>query len=168
MEAGQLAIDCRITSVLPIFERSFESVKAFAERQTVNIKIVDTDIKIYADSDRIIQVIINLLSNAIKFSPANSTITLEAVPVENKFVELRVIDQGRGIPETFLKNMFQRFQQVDKIGDTKKKKGTGLGLSICKSLVELHGGTIGVHSVEGQGSTFWFRIPAVRPAAKPI
>ena len=85
--------------------------------------------------------------------------------MENKFVELRVIDQGRGIPDSFLKSMFQRFQQVDAIDDAKKKKGTGLGLAICKSLVELHGGEIGVRSGEGQGSTFWFRIPQEKPAA---
>ena len=113
---------------VPLFERAFESVKAFAEKQTVNIKLVDNDIRIYADGDRIIQVLINLLSNAIKFSPADSTITSEAEPVENSFVELRVIDQGRGIPESFLKHMFQRFQQVDQIGDAKKRKAQGLGL----------------------------------------
>ncbi len=167
MEAGQLAIDCHRTPVLPIFERSFESVKAFAEKQNVNIKIVDTDLQIYADGDRIIQVIVNLISNAIKFSPAESTVTLEAVPAEGNTVELRVVDQGRGIPESFMKSMFQRFQQVDQIGDAKKKKGTGLGLAICKSLVELHSGEIGVRSVEGKGSTFWFRIPVEKPSEKP-
>jgi len=167
MEAGQLAIDCQMTEVYPLFERSYESVKAFADKTSVNIRMVDSDIRIYADGDRIIQVLVNLLSNAIKFSPADSTVTLKAVEVENNLVELRVVDQGRGIPESFLSSMFQRFQQVDKIGDAKKKKGTGLGLAICKSLVELHGGEIGVRSVEGQGSTFWFRIPAEKPAEKP-
>lgn len=163
MEAGQLRVDCQKTPVLPIFERSFEAVKAFAEKQNVNIKIVDTDLEIYADGDRIIQVLVNLFSNAIKFSPAESTVTLEAVWAPNNMVELRVIDQGRGIPASFLPQMFQRFQQVDQIGDSKKKKGTGLGLAICKSLVELHGGEIGVRSEEGKGSTFWFQIPVEKP-----
>lgn len=167
MEAGQLALDCSKTSVQNIFERSVESVKAFAEKQNVNIKILETDLQVYADGDRIIQVIVNLLSNSIKFSPAESTVSLEAVPAENNTVEMRVIDQGRGIPEGFRKSMFQRFQQVDQIGDAKKKKGTGLGLAICKNLVELHGGVIGVRSEEGKGSTFWFQIPIDKPPEIP-
>ncbi|MBX9689646.1 MAG: HAMP domain-containing histidine kinase, partial [Candidatus Obscuribacterales bacterium] len=162
MEAGQLHIECRRTEVYPLFEAACEAVKAFADKQKVNIKLIDNDFDIYADGDRIIQVLINLLSNAIKFSPEQSTVTMEALCLES-VVELRVIDQGRGIPETFMKNMFQRFQQVDQIDDAKKKKGTGLGLAICKSLVELHSGEIGVLSVEGQGSTFWFRIPIEKP-----
>ncbi len=167
MEAGQLRIDCHDTDIVPIFERSSEAVKAFADKQNVNIKIVDTPLTIYADGDRIIQIIVNLLSNSIKFSPAESTVTLEAAPAENNFVELRVIDQGRGIPASFVNNLFARFQQVDQIGDSKKKGGTGLGLAICKSLVELHGGEIGVRSVEGHGSTFWFKIPAQKPVESP-
>ncbi|MBX9722022.1 MAG: cell wall metabolism sensor histidine kinase WalK, partial [Candidatus Obscuribacterales bacterium] len=119
MEAGQLRIDCHDTEIVPIFERSAEAVKAFADKQNVNIKIVDTELTIYADGDRIIQIIVNLLSNSIKFSPAESTVTLEAVPSENNFVELRVIDQGRGIPANFVNNLFARFQQVDQIGDSK-------------------------------------------------
>lgn len=163
MEAGQLALDCKRTPIIPLFEHSVESVKAFAEKAKVNLKIEDNDLFFYADGDRIIQVLVNLLSNSIKFSPEESTVTLEAVECDNKMIELRVKDQGRGIPESFRKNMFQRFQQVDQIGDAKKKKGTGLGLAICKNLVELHGGEIGVDSEEGKGSTFWFRIPAEKP-----
>lgn len=164
MEAGQLRIECQKTDVLEVLQRSFEAVKAFADKQNVKIEVMDTDLDIYADGDRMIQVLVNLLSNSIKFSPPESTVTLQAVPYGENMAELRVIDRGRGIPESFRKHMFQRFQQVDQIGDAKKKKGTGLGLAICKSLVELHGGEIGVESEEGKGSTFWFRIPTEKPA----
>ena len=74
------------------------------------------------------------------------------------FVEVQVIDRGRGIPESFRQRLFQRFQQVE-ASDAKKKGGTGLGLAICKGIIEQHGGSIGVESEEGRGSMFWFRVP---------
>lgn len=159
MEAGQMRIEKSMTDVQSIFERSVESVKALCDKQDVSVEIIDTDLDIYADGYRIIQVVVNLLSNAIKFSPPDAKVSLTALEHNDGMVELQVIDRGRGIPEKFKNSVFERFQQVD-ISDAKAKKGTGLGLAICKALVELHGGTIGVESEEGKGSTFWFRVPA--------
>ncbi len=172
MEAGQMRVERAMTDVQSIFERSLEAVKALCEKQNVPVEIIDTDLDIFADGYRMIQVVVNLLSNAIKFSPADSTVTLAALELPDGMVELRITDRGRGIPEKFKNSVFERFQQVD-ISDAKVKKGTGLGLAICKALVDLHGGTIGVESEEGKGSTFWFRIPArpgtvaVIPTAQP-
>jgi signal transduction histidine kinase len=81
-----------------------------------------------------------------------------AVQEVQNWVEVKVIDRGRGIPEKFKNSLFQRFQQVE-ASDAKKKGGTGLGLAICKGIIEAHGGNIGVESEEGRGSIFWFRIP---------
>lgn len=158
MEAGQLEIEQQMTAILPLFERSFEAVKAFAEKHKVNVVCEETELDCYADGDRIIQVLVNLLSNSIKFSPAQATVTLRAKQ-KGDWIEIRVIDQGRGIPAAFKDAIFERFKQVE-IADAKMKKGTGLGLAICKALVELHGGKIGVDSEEGKGSEFWFTIPA--------
>lgn len=80
-------------------------------------------------------------------------------PDKGETIEFKVIDHGRGIPESHRESIFDRFQQVE-ANDAKKKGGSGLGLAICKAIVERHGGTIGVESQEGSGSTFWFRIPA--------
>jgi signal transduction histidine kinase len=74
-------------------------------------------------------------------------------------VTVNVADQGRGIPPDQLDKVFDRFKQV-RLEDGRAQKGTGLGLSICKSIIELHMGMIGVRSVEGAGSTFWFTLPA--------
>lgn len=163
MEAGQMRVEREMTDVQSIFDRSVEAVKALSEKQNVPVEIVNTDLDIYADGYRMIQVVVNLLSNAIKFSPAESKVTLNALETADGMIELQVIDRGRGIPEKFKNTVFERFQQVE-LNDAKAKKGTGLGLAICKALVDLHGGTIGVESEEGKGSTFWFRIPS-RPDA---
>jgi signal transduction histidine kinase len=116
----------------------------------------------YADADRIVQVLVNLLSNAVKFSPSGSSVIVGASQVDDQ-VEVRVTDTGRGIPARLLPNIFQRFEQVS-ASDATEKGGSGLGLAICKDIAELHGGTIGVESEEGKGSTFWFRLPPYGPS----
>jgi signal transduction histidine kinase len=113
---------------------------------------------IWADADRIVQVVVNLLSNAVKFSPPDGVVTI-GVGLRERSVEFRVTDQGRGVPMAHRREIFERFRQVE-TSDAREKGGTGLGLAICKSIVEQHGGTIGVESDEGRGSTFWFRVAA--------
>ena len=160
LEAGKLDMVFENTGMKDILERSEQSVNTFAANNGVKLEMLPSDAEVYADGDRIVQVLVNLLSNAIKFSPQGQTVT---VVVEDAagFVQVRVIDRGRGIPEKFKKLLFQRFQQVE-ASDAKKKGGTGLGLAICKGIIEQHGGQIGVESEEGKGSTFWFRIPPAR------
>ncbi|MEZ4537173.1 MAG: ATP-binding protein [Cyanobacteriota/Melainabacteria group bacterium] len=117
--------------------------------------MIDSNIKMLADKDRLVQVLINFLSNAIKFSAANSSIVIKTEALDEDRVRISVTDKGRGIPEEKLGDVFERFKQVDK-SDQVEKGGTGLGLPISKTIVEQHGGEIGVTSKEGEGSTFWF------------
>ncbi|MBK3396395.1 MULTISPECIES: ATP-binding protein [Methylobacterium] len=108
------------------------------------------------DPDRLRQILLNLLNNAVKFTPAGRV----AVRVEAEGGSLRfcVSDTGIGIAPEQHGRLFQRFSQVD--GSIRRQYGgSGLGLAICKGLVELMGGTIGVESRTGAGSTFWFRVP---------
>lgn len=112
--------------------------------------------ELYADADRLVQVLVNLITNAVKFSPAGGTVQVTH-KLDEDTLEMRVIDEGRGVPAKYKELIFERFQQVE-VGDAKQKGGTGLGLAICKTIVEMHGGIIGVESEEGKGSTFWFRI----------
>lgn len=115
------------------------------------------DLTFYADEDKISRVVTNLVSNAIKFSPPDTTIILSAESGDGNIL-ISIKDQGRGIPQDKVANIFDRFQQVT-AQDHAKAGGSGLGLAICKAIVELHGGEISVESTEGKGSTFKFSIP---------
>lgn len=110
------------------------------------------------DEDRIEQVIFNLLDNAIKFSPSGGVVTLRAEE-ENDLIKVSITDQGAGIPAEDMEHIWERFHRVEK-SRSRALGGTGLGLAIVKQIVEAHGGTVNVHSVVGQGSTFSFTLPA--------
>jgi CheY-like chemotaxis protein/two-component sensor histidine kinase len=109
------------------------------------------------DRDRLGQVLANLVSNAVKYSPEGGTITVRA-QAHDGMVIVSVADQGIGIEEEHLEELFSKFYRVDS-SYTRDIGGTGLGLSICKSIVELMGGHIGVRSEAGVGSTFSFSLP---------
>jgi PAS domain S-box-containing protein len=110
-----------------------------------------------ADEQRIGQVLANLVGNAIKFTPEGGHITVSARQ-EGDRVRCEVRDDGPGIAVEDLPRLFKRFALLDP-SNTRPTRGTGLGLVISKSLVEAHGGTIGVESEKGRGSTFWFSLP---------
>ncbi|MBY0357204.1 MAG: CHASE3 domain-containing protein [Candidatus Obscuribacterales bacterium] len=162
IEAGQMAVDFKEIAVQSIFDQASDSLQAFAWRKNVTLVFETSDLVVNADLPRLVQVLVNLTANAVKFSPADSEVRIVAES-SNDYVEIRVQDQGRGIPPAFIETIFERFKQVES-SDAYEKKGSGLGLAICKSLVELHGGTIGVESEEGVGSTFWFRVPKASAA----
>ncbi len=157
LEAGKLDMQFELRPLDPILEMSVESVKAFADDHDVKVQYSPTNRQVYADEHRIVQVLINLLSNAIKYSPKGSVVRIDAI-ARGDMYEVRVKDQGRGIPQSHVNSLFQRFKQVERT-DSTVKGGTGLGLAICKAIIEQHLGQIGVESEIGQGSTFWFRLP---------
>jgi len=110
-----------------------------------------------ADPEKLGQVFINLLDNAVKFSVENARVELSAVELPGS-VKVMVKDNGIGIPQEHLSRVFERFYRADK-ARSREMGGTGLGLSIVKHVIDLHGGSVGVESAEGRGSTFWFTIP---------
>lgn len=110
---------------------------------------------VFADPDRIAQVMINLLHNAIKFTPAGGTIHVKAYKERDQVV-FKVSDTGVGIAKKDLTRIFERFYKADR---ARSGGGTGLGLSIAKHMVEAHGGNIWAESEEGNGSSFFFTIP---------
>jgi PAS domain S-box-containing protein len=156
IEAGKLQLSMSEMKVTNLIKRSVDQVQSMANASHVEIETPVNDIVIEADVDRLLQVMVNLLSNAVKFSPEGGKIKI-SVDTKDDTVEFRVADEGKGIPPAYKDAIFDRFQQV-KVTQF-RFKGTGLGLAIAKAIVEAHGGKIGVDSDEGQGSTFWFRLP---------
>jgi signal transduction histidine kinase len=156
LETGRIELQFAQVPVGSILHRAMESLPAFGDRQGITVMAPEVSSTIWADADRIVQVVVNLLSNAVKFSPPGGVVTI-GVELRDGWVEFRVTDRGRGVPVAHRRTIFERFRQVE-TSDARQKGGTGLGLAICKSIVEQHGGTIGVESEEGSGSTFWFRV----------
>jgi signal transduction histidine kinase len=160
IESGALQFDA---TRFPIGELLGDAVKlnqSYAAAHGVSFVLDEpiVDAWVRADRGRLMQVLANLLSNAAKFSPRGEQVRVRATHNGDR-VRVEVIDRGRGIPDEFKPRAFTRFAQAD-ASDHREKGGTGLGLAICKAIIDRSGGTIGVDSRLGQGSTFWFELEA--------
>lgn len=158
LESGNLRLE--LTGVGP--ERAVHHAAGLLEQKAAAKEIgVDTTTlagapTVLADPGRLEQVLINLLDNAIKYTPAKGAISVGFADCGD-MVRLTVRDTGMGIPPADLPRIFERFYRVD-AARSREEGGTGLGLSIVKHIVQLHGGTVGVESEHGRGSTFWFTL----------
>ena len=123
---------------------------------------LDPELTIVADKNMLQTIVRNLVSNAIKFTPKGGVVAVKsrAVTVENnkKFAQISVVDTGVGITPEIQSRLFDIDESVSTKG-TERESGTGLGLLLCKEFVEKHGGEIGVRSVKGKGSEFFFTVP---------
>lgn len=129
-----------------------------AQKKNIIIdKALPVDFEVFADYQKIQQILYNLVSNAIKYSPENDQVDI-AVIADDKSFKLAVHDNGIGIDEKYHGKIFAKFVQLDS-AYTKKESSTGLGLTITKELVELHGGKISLISEVNKGSTFFVEIP---------
>ena len=166
LESGRAEMDLGPVPLQRIFDRAADTIATSAAQEEVRIDVHRTGATVVADEARLTQVVANLLSNAVKYSPRGGVVTVRARAMPGE-VEVQVIDRGRGIPHGEHEKVFGGFHQLDS-SDARTGSGTGLGLAICKAIVEQHGGTIGVESVEGEGSTFSFRVADAAAAQREI
>jgi len=167
LKSGKMRLEKRLCNTVDLVTSAVDQMQEMANQAGVILNISTFSFQIYADSDRLLQVLTNLLSNAIKFSSHSSMIwlTVELIKCQSTHLEetvhslcFTIKDQGRGIPANELESIFERFHQVD-ASDSREKGGTGLGLAICRSIIQQHGGRIWAESVFGEGSTFYFTLP---------
>lgn len=159
IESGQIQITREVVDLRPLLDEIFEHHSLLAQRKQIALRrdFADGLPPLSVDPRRLQQVLDNLLTNAAKFSPAGTTVTLGA-RTDGGQLHLWVADQGAGIPPDELPRLFKEFGKTS-VRPTDGEKSTGLGLAIVRKIVERHGGTVGVTSEVGKGSTFWVRLP---------
>jgi PAS domain S-box-containing protein len=163
-ERGRLTLNRQPVESDILLRRAADVAHNAAAQARIDFRIEAHAPPVYADEERVLQVVCELVGNAIKFSPQGTTIRLAAQAVSGAVpgtteVCFMVEDQGRGIPPGKLDRIFDRFQQGD-ASDSRALGGTGLGLALCRSIVEQHGGRIWAESEPGKGSRFLFTLPA--------
>jgi signal transduction histidine kinase len=160
IESGKLPIDPVSRPLRGTVDRAIAHLAPLIARKRLDIRLAGgLEESALFDRDRLEQVLVNLVGNAVKFTPAGGRITVTArMKVEGKrnYLLISVADTGIGISREDLPRVFDEFAQV---GPPEKEEGTGLGLAICRRIVTAHGGTIGVESEPGKGSTFFFTLP---------
>lgn len=162
LDAGKMKLHKTQVSILHIAEEVFATFEALSRSKGITLQMKRTEglPLIYADKDKISQIIINLVSNAFKFTNEGHAVEIQVGyygPDKNN-IEVGVKDTGVGIGKEDISKLFQKFQQADS-PLTRKAVGTGLGLIISKEIIEMHGGRIWVESEQGKGSRFAFILP---------
>jgi len=159
IEAGRMELEAQAFDLPSALDNALTLIRERAARHSIGLEVhVDPRIgEVVADERKVKQVLLNLLSNAVKFTPEGGKITMSA-GLNGDAVAVSVADTGIGIAAEDQEAVFEEFRQV---GDdyARKREGTGLGLALARRLVELHGGTLSLHSELGKGSTFTFTIP---------
>ncbi|WP_053006801.1 ATP-binding protein [Chromobacterium subtsugae] len=169
IEAGHLEFTFEKVDLSALVKQSIKANEAYAHQSGVSLQALNALSQSYVigDPNRLMQAISNLLSNAVKFSPVDGIVEISIHKIQDRY-RVAIHDEGRGIPESFRSEIFNRFAQADK-SDTREKSGAGLGLNITKAIIERHHGLLDYESTMGTGTTFHFDLPAATAlvAAKP-
>jgi signal transduction histidine kinase len=158
-DAGELPVQLTAVSVRDILSQTATAFEAKAAASGVDVVFSDSDSEtahVYADHDRLAQVLANLVANAVRHTPSGGRVVLSSEP-SPAGIQIVVRDTGAGIPEAVLPTVFERSVRADQ---ARSGDGAGLGLSIVKSLVEAMGGTVDLGNDPGGGAVATIRLPA--------
>jgi len=156
MEAGKINLDRQYFIMADLVKECVEENRLFSRKHQISISPFEP-VQVYADRDKIGQVINNFLSNAVKYSPNGKLITVSCFVTDDGLLQVNVTDEGMGINPQDKARLFDRFYRVES-QHTKTISGFGIGLYLCAEIIQLHGGQVGLESEIGQGSTFYFRL----------
>ncbi len=163
LESGRAIMHFKPVPLRPLVEKVFEDFEARARARKVRLANQLPELIARADADRLQQVFANLVDNAIKYGRIEGVVTVGGRVLAEGQIEIRVEDDGPGLPPEAVDRVFERFYRVDK-ARSREQGGTGLGLSIVQDIVHAHGGKVWAESRPGHGSTFYFRLPGNDPA----
>ena len=163
IQSGKLELRSEVCDLLAITqEATHEQRSAWPHRAITLTPPRRAIVPIYADADRVGQVMTNLLTNALKYSPDDTPVAV-TIRIQGDVARVDVHDQGPGLSVKQQAHLFERFYRVPGVEQQSGSGvGLGLGLNICKNIIERHGGAIGVNSAPGKGSAFWFTLPLQR------
>jgi signal transduction histidine kinase len=164
IESGRIAFNCAPLSLSRLVETAVHDHQMFARQYGVQLVLsaVQEAGPVLGDADRLMQVLTNLISNAVKHAPRDSAVEIAVSTAEGR-ARVSVSDCGPGIPPDYRDRVFEKFVQVPR-SSSHPGEGVGLGLSIARAIVERHGGRIGVETVPGERTRFYFELPPASQA----
>jgi len=164
IESGRVEVRPTTFPLTALVEEVVDHLKGLSAEHLVRIEVpsLNRSVTVWADRDKVTQILMNLIGNAIKFTPEQGKVSVAIERNENEYVRISVADTGPGILPEERSKIFSKFYQIDS-GNKQKPKGSGMGLAISKALVEMQGGKIWVESEIGRGSTFSFTLPLQQP-----
>jgi two-component system, OmpR family, phosphate regulon sensor histidine kinase PhoR len=164
LERGELSLFKQNFVIQELVKEAYESISIMAEQKNIRCYIkkgCESPLIVFADKEKIRQVLINLVENSIKYGKQNGTITASMYVTDGRHVLVEISDDGIGISEKHLQRIFERFYRTDE-GRSMDVSGSGLGLAICKHIIEAHGQTIHVRSRQDVGTTIGFTLDRKR------
>lgn len=155
-----LMAPCNLVSIV---QEAVEDQRQIVPARAIHLETpAGKDVPVYGDADRLVQVVTNYLTNALKYSSTDRPVEVR-LRVEGQIAQVSVRDEGPGLPSAEHERIWERFYRVPGIEvQSGSGGGLGVGLHVCRTIIERHGGQVGVDSRPGEGSTFWFTLPLAK------